>query len=574
MDAASLRFEWRCLTALTALAVCAPRVEAQVEPRIDPDVAARIVALSVNGTPASTKANDLIRLPAYNQADLFLSFEPFGAAKAGPSGTRLLYKLDSFDSDWRDIDGQMRLSVICYGPGPDYKHTGMFEFFMVGKSAGWRGTLAASEPSRGAGTFTVPSETRTIGVALWSGGPFSTIGVLAVDGIAVRKVGSRPGEGDMVGTFPCDETMSMWERFGSNTDSAKVGDLAGRPALAFHDADVKDFSGWRLRPEANLPVSPGEKLEISWNEVFSIGGSAAYAVRYRGLKPGAYRFRLAAATTEGVPTGIEASTELLLSQPLLSQPLFLAATAFAAAVAALWLWRYVAWNRLQIRLARLEQVNAVSMERTRIAQDLHDELGGSLTQIALTSELTKERLADTEAARSQLDTIFSTARHLARQLDAVVWALSPAQDTVESLATFLAKEAQAYLRPAGIGCRLQLPDELPMRQLSSLERRSLFLVVKEALHNVVQHAHATEVRIRMSAVDDTLAIDVEDDGQGFPADAASRDVVAGHDGLVNMRSRIAGIGGTCDMASGTGGRGTVVQLRIPLTIETLRSRRR
>ncbi|MFM8495479.1 MAG: sensor histidine kinase [Planctomycetia bacterium] len=572
MRAAFLRLDWKCIAPLITLVVCVLPDHARGEAQVAPDAVARIVALSVNGTPVSPKANGEIRLPAYREADLFISFEPFGAAKAGPAGMRLLYKLDPADSDWRDIDGQMRLSVVCYGPGPEYKHTGMFEFFMLGKSGGWRGTLAASEPNRGVGTFRVPPETCTVGVAIWSGGPFSTIGVLAVDGITVRRIGSRPSEGAVIGALPCDETMSMWERFGSNTESATISSLGGRFALAFHDADVEGFSGWRLRPEANLPVSPDETLEISWNEVFSIGGSAAHAVRYRGLKPGPYRFRLAAATTEGVPTGLETSAEILLPQPLLSQPWFLSASGFAAAAAAFGVWRYINWNRLQIRLARLEKAHAVSMERTRIAQDLHDELGGSLTQIALTSELTKEHLADTNAAHSQLDSIFSTARHLTRQLDAVVWAISPTQDTVESLATFIAKEAQAYLRPAGIGCRLQLPEELPMHQLTAFERRSLFLVVKEALHNVVQHADATEVHIRLSSGDRMLMIDIEDDGRGFQDDVAGRDIAAGHDGLANMRSRLSAIGGTCDVASGAGRCGTVVRLRLPLTTAHERAR--
>lgn len=562
------------IAALIALAVWMVPARAQVEPHVAPDAVARIVALSVNGTPVSLQTKGVIQLPPSRQADLFISFEPFGATKAGPAGTRLLYKLEPEDADWRDIDRQMRLSVICFGPGPDYKHTGMFEFFMFGKSVGWRGTLPASSPSRGAGTFTVPAGTRSIGVALWSGGPFSTIGVLALDGLTVRKLGSRPGVGAVVGEFPCDETMTVWERFGSDTDSAVIGELGGRTTLAFNDDDVTSFSGWRLRPEANLPVSPGDALEISWNETFSIGGSGPHAIRYRGLKPGSYRFRLAAATTEGVPTGVEAATELLLPEPVLTHPLFLAVSAFAVAGIALGVWRYVAWNRLQLRLARLEKANAISTERTRIAQDLHDELGGSLTQIALASELTKDRLADADAARSQLDTIFATARHLARQLDSVVWALSPAHDTMESLATFIAKESQAYLRPAGIGCRLHMPDELPAHQLSALKRRSIVLVIKEALHNIVQHAHATEVRLRLAATADMLAIDIEDDGRGLPTDAASRDVAAGHDGLANMRSRIAAIGGFCAVVAGTGGRGTVVQLRIPLDRSDVRPSRR
>lgn len=527
--------------------------------------AAAITSLSVNGDLVDVQPGRGIRLPARPEADVYLLFSPFDKRTAGEAGTRLLFKLDGIDADWQDIDPgahHMRMSVIFWAE--DGRTRAMTEFFMKGKSAGWRGTLNASQMTQRTERVPVPPGAKQIQLTLWSGGVFRTVGVMAIDRITVRTFAKGSSQSKTINDFTFETPENSWEKFGSVTDFATTGELHGKPVLELIDSDPENFSGWRLRPKANVVVQEGEEVEISWGEVFSIGGNSTGNVRYSGLRPGTYAFRLAAATTEGVPTGLESVTEIVLPEPLWSRPWVWAACGAAVAGLIFGVWRYLDWNRLQLRMAQLEKAHAVSTERTRIAHDLHDELGGSLTQIALTSELAKEQLADADAARSHLDSIFTTARHLARQLDAVVWAVSPAHDSVESLATFLSKEGQQYLRTAGIGCRLRVPDEFPASHLSSIERRAIFLAVKEALHNVVQHAQATEVRIRMASANGRLTIDVEDDGRGISSDVLAGRLPPGHDGLANMRSRLQGIGGTCEITAGPDG-GTRVRLCIPLT---------
>lgn len=527
--------------------------------------AAAITSLSVNGSSVDVQPGRGIRLPARPEADLYLLFGPIDKRAAGEAGTRLLFRLDGIDTDWQDIDPgahHMRMSVSFWGD--DSRTVATKEFFMKGKSNGWRGTLNASRLSRRTERMPVPAGAKQMGLAFWSGGIFKTVGVMAFDRITVHTFAKGSPIAKEVMDFSFEAPEMAWEKFGSVSDFATVGSLNDTPVLELIDPDPNNFSGWRLLPKANMAVQEGDEVEITWGEVFSIGGNSTGSARYQGLTPGKYAFRLAAATTEGVPTGMESVTEIELPEPLWSRPWVWAACGAAVAGLVFGVWRYLDWNRLQLRMAQLEKAHAVSTERTRIAHDLHDELGGSLTQIALTSELAKEQLTDVDAARSHLDSIFTTARHLARQLDAVVWAVSPAHDSVESLATFLSKEGQQYLRTAGIGCRLRVPDEFPATHLSSIERRAIFLAVKEALHNVVKHAQATEVRISMASADGRLTIDVEDDGQGISLDALAGSLPPGHDGLANMRSRLEGIGGTCDITAGPDG-GTRVRLCIPLT---------
>src|ERR1043165_2576281 len=135
-------------------------------------------------------------------------------------------------------------------------------------------------------------------------------------------------------------------------------------------------------------------------------------------------------------------------------------------------------RRMQRKRERLERQRAVEQERTRIARDIHDDIGASLTQMALLSERAQADLAQPGLARVHLDQIFTTAHGLARQLDEIVWAINPTHDTLEEFAAFLCKFAQDYLGAASLRCRLDVPETLPARKLSSAARHALFLCTK------------------------------------------------------------------------------------------------
>jgi len=150
-------------------------------------------------------------------------------------------------------------------------------------------------------------------------------------------------------------------------------------------------------------------------------------------------------------------------------------------------------------------------------------------------------------------------------MDEIVWAVSPHHDTLDSLVNYLGKFAQDFLNVAGIRCRLVVPIQLPAWPLTAEVRHSLFLAFKEALHNVVKHAAATEVRVSLTLAKSGFSASIEDNGRGFdPASvgtaATTNDPlrIAGGNGLANMRKRIAGIGGECQVDSAPG-KGTTVR---------------
>jgi ligand-binding sensor domain-containing protein/signal transduction histidine kinase len=220
----------------------------------------------------------------------------------------------------------------------------------------------------------------------------------------------------------------------------------------------------------------------------------------------------------------------------------------------------------------MEMQNAVGKERMRIARDIHDNLGSSLTHIAQLSELAQADFDQPKQARTHIDEIFITARQVARSLDEIVWAIDPLNDSLELSFAYIFKAAQDFLRTGGIKCRLDLPETLPAQSFSSSVRHHLYLAVREALNNIVKHAAATEVQLRLNVnvEGESLTITIADNGRGFtvPANAAANPAPPGSGGghgLGNMMYRLKTIGGRCELESQPG-RGTIVRLVLPLKL--------
>ena len=208
---------------------------------------------------------------------------------------------------------------------------------------------------------------------------------------------------------------------------------------------------------------------------------------------------------------------------------------------------------------RAERQRVVEQERTRVAQDLHDELGATLTEVSMLGSLARTESLPPEAKDRYLDQLTRVSRTLVATLDEIVWAVNPKYDSVASLASYYSLFAQRFLNLAGISCRLQVAETFPDAPLDSRLRHGVFLAFKEALNNAVQHSGATEVRIAMEVKDNQLKISVADNGKGFDFAAA----VPGSDGVTNMRERMKKLGGHCEITSGAG-RGAVVEFQLPL----------
>ena len=218
--------------------------------------------------------------------------------------------------------------------------------------------------------------------------------------------------------------------------------------------------------------------------------------------------------------------------------------------------RYLAFRRLRHRLEISERRGALDRERDRIARDIHDDLGHGLTQIVLLSELTLHNHMPQNQRDDQLGQIVTTAKQGLRSLDETVWAINPRNDTVPDLVDYLGHFVMKSLATAHIKCRLDLPDYPPNLAVPAEVRHSLFLVVKEAINNIICHANAKLVQLTVKISDEDISIVVEDDGQGFAFGESS----PGQDGLLNMRKRMSDIGGDFQIQSQVGS-GTRISLR-------------
>jgi signal transduction histidine kinase len=217
-------------------------------------------------------------------------------------------------------------------------------------------------------------------------------------------------------------------------------------------------------------------------------------------------------------------------------------------------------RRAARQMALMKAQTALAEERARIARDLHDDLGANLARIGVLTELVERSIDDPEKARRQLAKIDSTAHDLTRQLDSVVWAVDPANDTLESLARYLHGQAEEYLGAAGIRCHFANTEAMPDVSLSSTFRHHLLMIAKEALHNAVSHAAATVVTICIAVQGGYLRIEIADNGRGMPTEATLKS----GNGLKNMKSRATTLGGICEFLCPESGSGTVVRLTIPL----------
>jgi len=193
----------------------------------------------------------------------------------------------------------------------------------------------------------------------------------------------------------------------------------------------------------------------------------------------------------------------------------------------------------------LDRQLMLERERARISQDMHDDVGASLTRVSMMSDLVKARTDVGGEAKQWLGKISDTSRGLMEEMNQIIWALNPKNDNLEGLVTYVRRFAFEYLEPTSVSCTFDLPDEIPDRELTVEVRRNVYLVAREAIHNVIKHAGATKVRINLEINEQGFRIRIKDDGKGF--DPGMLEFPG--NGLINMKKRMNDIGGELHIIS-------------------------
>jgi ligand-binding sensor domain-containing protein/two-component sensor histidine kinase len=269
-------------------------------------------------------------------------------------------------------------------------------------------------------------------------------------------------------------------------------------------------------------------------------------VHFARLAPGRYQFSVRAVLGAGAVSPAARAT-FTIRPPLWQRWWFigLAATVLGG----------LGHRLYRVRLAHLLAIERV---RTRIATDLHDDLGSSLSRIAILSEVASRRAAASQGITAQIGDIGRSARELVDVASDIVWSTDPRRDDLRSLLVRLRSFASDVLEGRGIAWSMDAPADPERIKLGPERRRQLFLILKEAVHNAARHAQATRVAITITRGDGALSATVCDDGRGFDVAARSEG-----NGLASMRARAVQAGGMLRVES-TPTTGTSVIVRLPL----------
>lgn len=299
-----------------------------------------------------------------------------------------------------------------------------------------------------------------------------------------------------------------------------------------------------------------EGLDKNWTDA----GSERVA-HFSRLMPGKYVFRVIACNEDGVWNDAGASLAVVVEPPFWRTAWFIAASllVFLGALAGGIYLVSTAKLKRQLRVA--QQNELIERERARIARDLHDQLGANLTQVTLLGEMAEADKALPGEVEQHAQQICATARETTRSLDEIVWAVNPSNDTLESLANYACKYAQDYFAMAGVSYRAELPAAVPPTPILPEVRHNVFLAFKEAVNNVVKHAHASEARVKLRLEPGRFILSVADNGRGL-GDLSEKQL---RNGLKNMRRRLADVRGEFAIAPGETG-GTVVTFTVPVKI--------
>ena len=526
---------------------------------------------------AASESSARLRLPPGPHQLVF----GYGPPDAGGPPLRLRYRLEGVDAEWREAGGEMRLTLIVLNAAREV--LGLFESPMRGESEGWSNTVAQSRFTARREAVELPPGAESVRVIFNSGtwdtrdgASHPTVGLALIDDCRLwvkaasgqsRNIWPNSAFDDGENLAHPDGQPNGWTRGGFGQKIAQVLTLPSggqRHVLALVDDNPRSGAEWRCDLALRGLAEGGSSVTVEWKELFTVGAAGGQTADYHFVPPGDYVFRVKAVTPTGEATGHEAALAFSIPQVFWKRTPFLTLSGlgFAAVVAAA--ARTLTRWRMRREFERLEQQRALERERTRIARDIHDDLGTSLTRVTLLSQSVHGAVEPGSPAAQEIEQISRTSQDMTRALEEIVWAVDPAHDSLDSIANYLGRFAQDFLSAAGVSCRLDFPVQLPSQPISAEVRHNLFLAFKEALNNAVRHSGAREVNITLSVGAKNFVLSIADDGKGFtPASASAGPPARDGHGLANIRDRLAQISGEAEISSQPG-KGTQVRLSVPL----------
>jgi ligand-binding sensor domain-containing protein/two-component sensor histidine kinase len=377
---------------------------------------------------------------------------------------------------------------------------------------------------------------------------------------------------DYVTSALTDSTGALW--FGTRDGVSRLVPRQDQPAPAppiwiervraggtlqpIPELGAQALSDLQFGPEQNhleieffgAGVGPGGPLRYRYRldgaDTSWTGPTDRQAVYYASLAPGGYRFVVEAINADGIASDRPAIVSFTVLPPLWRRWWFMSLALAAIASGLYTVYRY-----------RLAQLLALERVRTRIAADLHDDIGGSLSRIALQSEVARREVAGAaESSARRLAEIGETARTVVESMSDVVWSVDPGHDDLASVEQRLREYAADVLGARGVRWTFLGTDYPGRVGLDPVARRDLLLLLKEGITNIARHADASMASLHLRLEPASLSAELQDNGKGFDLAAIEGDGSRSGHGLGNMRARARQLGARLDIESapGTGAR--------------------
>lgn len=215
-------------------------------------------------------------------------------------------------------------------------------------------------------------------------------------------------------------------------------------------------------------------------------------------------------------------------------------------------------KQTQQQLIKLEKEKEAEAIRLRISRDIHDDIGSSLTKIAMLGSLTSTQVKDKlPEVSDQLGKISDYARSVNNSMSEIIWAVNPKQDSLENLLGYMRVHTQEFLKDSNIQFKINFPDSVPPLQLNPDLKRSLFLVLKESLNNTLKHAGAKNIHITFAIEPlNTFTFTIADDGAGFALQTSMQSKSG--NGLFNLQQRVEQAGCSFNITTAPGSGCTVL----------------
>ena len=369
-----------------------------------------------------------------------------------------------------------------------------------------------------------------------------------------------------------------------------AGEIQSTTELGSTEIQLRDLSDWQNNLQIDffgIDLRAGEALKYQYKlegaDPDWSAPSESRTINFANLQPASYHLMVRAVNSDGIISEHPATLTFKILPPVWQRWWFLAMVAVIIAVLVVFFYRYRIAHLRQVngaledarsaeerlRRAREERITELESVRTRIATDLHDDIGASLTQIAVLSEVAQAQTGRGNGGPAEsLRKITDVSNELIGTMGDIVWAINPAKDHLSDLMQRMRRFAADVLSPKGITVHFDAAETDNSLTVKTNARREIFLIFKESINNIAKHSGAKNARISLSVSGDILTLRIADDGRGFAADDPTFENTfssegASGTGLISMRRRASELGGHFHIDSDPA-RGTSVTLTIPL----------